>query len=74
MNGYAPGFTYEAAPPPNDGFLANTKAWHNFYLTNSGDANIGTYLPKLLMEAGFTIEHQTCVGGFAPVGGIQIEQ
>lgn len=54
--------------PPNDGFMANTKAWHNFYLTNDGDANIGTYLPKLLMEAGFTIEHQTCVGGFTPVG------
>jgi len=54
--------------PPNKGFLANTRAWHNFYLTNSGDANIGTYLPQLLMNAGFTIEHQTCVGGFAPVG------
>jgi len=54
--------------PPNDGFLANTKGWHNFYLTNGGDANIGTYLPSLLQEVGFTLEHQTCVGGFAPVG------
>ena len=54
--------------PPNDGFLANTKGWHNFYLTNGGDAQIGTYLPSLLEEVGFTIEHQTCVGGFAPVG------
>lgn len=54
--------------PPNNGFLANTKGWHNFYLTNGGDANIGTYLPQLLMDAGFIIEHQTCVGGFAPVG------
>ncbi len=54
--------------PPNDGFLANTKGWHNFYLTNGGDAQIGTYLSKLLIEAGFSIEHQTCVGGFAPVG------
>jgi len=54
--------------PPNDGFLANTKAWHNFYLTNGGDAQIGTYLPQLLLEAGFTLEHQTCVGGLAPVG------
>ena len=54
--------------PPNKDFLANTKAWHNFYLTNGGDANIGTYLPQLLMEVGFTIEHQISVGGFAPVG------
>lgn len=54
--------------PPNEGFLANTKGWHNFYLTNGGDAQVGTYLPKLLQEVGFTLEHQTCVGGFAPVG------
>ena len=54
--------------PPNDGFLANTRAWHNFYLTNGGDAQIGTYLPQLLLDTGFTLEHQTCVGGFAPVG------
>ena len=54
--------------PPNDGFLANTKGWHNFYLTNGGDAQIGTYLPQLLVEAGFTLETQTAVGGFAPVG------
>ncbi|MFK7980386.1 MAG: class I SAM-dependent methyltransferase [Saprospiraceae bacterium] len=54
--------------PPNDGFLANTRAWHNFYLTNGGDAQIGTYLPDLLEEVGFTVAHQTCVGGFTPVG------
>ncbi len=54
--------------PPNDGFIANTNAWHNFYLKHGGDAQIGTYLPKLLQEAGFTLVHQTCVGGFAPVG------
>jgi len=54
--------------PPNDGFLANTRAWHNFYLTNGGDAQIGTYLPQLLKEVGFTLEHQSCVGGLAPVG------
>lgn len=54
--------------PPNDGFLANTRAWHNFYLTNGGDAQIGTYLPNLLEEVGFTLAHQTCVGGFTPVG------
>lgn len=54
--------------PPNDGFLANTRGWHNFYLTNGGDAQIGTYLPQILQEVGFIIEHQICVGGFAPVG------
>jgi SAM-dependent methyltransferase len=54
--------------PPNDGFLANTRGWHNFYLTNGGDAQIGTYLPQLLVDAGFQITYQTCVGGFASVG------
>ena len=54
--------------PPNKDFDANTQAWKNFYLTNGGDANIGTYLPQLLVEAGFEIEAHDCVGGFAPVG------
>lgn len=54
--------------PPNKDFDANTKAWKDFYLTNGGDANIGRYLPQLLIEAGFEIESSSCVGGFAPVG------
>ena len=30
--------------------------------------SIGTYLPTLLQEAGFTIESQKCVGGLSPAG------
>ena len=53
--------------PANKSFDAHTKAWNQFYLNNGGDAKIGTYLPSLLEETGFTIESQTCVGGMAPV-------
>ena len=54
--------------PPNKDFDANTRAWNNFYLTNDGDASIGTYLTGMLEEIGFTITYQDCVGGFAEVG------
>ena len=53
--------------PANKSFDAHTKAWNQFYLNNGGDAKIGTYLPSLLEETGFTIESQTCVGGMSPV-------
>ena len=55
--------------PPNKNFDAYTKAWNHFYLNNGGDANIGTYLPSLLIEAGFKIESQKCVGGMSPANG-----
>lgn len=53
--------------PPNKNFDAHTQAWKVFYLKNHGDANIGTYLPQLLTDAGFVIESINCVGGMAPV-------
>lgn len=53
--------------PPNKSFDAHTQAWKAFYLNHGGDANIGTYLPQLLTEAGFIIESNTCVGGMAPL-------
>ena len=52
--------------PANKSFTAYVKAWKDYYLINKSDANIGTYLPVLLEEAGFTIESQKCVGGMAP--------
>lgn len=56
------------ASPPHPSFDANTEAWNNFYLNHGGDAKVGTYLPQLLEQAGFTIESQTCVGGMSSVG------
>lgn len=53
--------------PPNKYFDTYKKAWKHFYLENGGDANIGTYLPDLLKEIGFTIEYKKCVGGMSPV-------
>ncbi len=54
--------------PPSDYFTAYTQAWKAYYLNHSGDANIGTYLPNLMREAGFTITSEKCVGGLSPVG------
>lgn len=54
--------------PPSDYFTAYTQAWKAFYLNHSGDANIGTYLPTQLQEAGFTIISEKCVGGLSPNG------
>lgn len=54
--------------PPNKSFDAYVKAWNHFYWNNGGDATIGTYLPKLLEEAGFEVEIQKCVGGMSPAG------
>ncbi len=54
--------------PPSDHFTAYTQAWKAFYLNHGGDANIGTYLPDLMREAGFTITSQKSVGGLSPVG------
>jgi len=52
--------------PPNSSFDAYKRAWINFYTKHGGDSNIGTYLPNLLEEVGFTIESLTSVGGHAP--------
>lgn len=54
--------------PPSKHFDAYRKAWTDFYLVNGGDANIGTYLPLMLEEAGFTIKSIKSVGGHSPYG------
>ena len=54
--------------PPSKHFDAYRNAWKNFYLSNGGDANIGTYLPQMLEEAGFTIMSIDSVGGHSPYG------
>ncbi len=54
--------------PPSKHFDAYRNAWKNFYLTNHGDANIGTYLPQMLVEVGFKIRSIKSVGGHSPYG------
>ena len=54
--------------PPSKHFDAYREAWKNFYLTNGGDANIGTYLPQMLQDVGFKIRSIKSVGGHSPYG------
>ena len=49
--------------PPSTSFDAYKRAWINFYLAHGGDSNIGSYLPSVLEEVGFTVTSQHCVGG-----------
>lgn len=54
--------------PPIPGFDAHTQAWIEYYRRNGGDTSVGTYLPAMLVKAGFSIVSIDCAGGIGRPG------
>jgi SAM-dependent methyltransferase len=54
--------------PPCSALPDYIQSWENFYRDCGGTTEMGSFLPKKLLQHGFEILDIRCVGGYAPKG------